>query len=63
MHPVFPKFTALLSSVGRILNDCLLSVKFELPSNIVYTLSCTERLETNKDYTKVIVFKKGGYWY
>lgn len=63
MHPIFSKFTALLWSVGRKLNSCLLSVKSELPSNIVYMLSCTERLENNKDYTNVIVSKRNGYQY
>lgn len=38
-------------------------MKSELPSNIVYVLSCTERLENIKDYTTVIVFKKNGYQY
>lgn len=64
MRPIFSKFTALLWSVGRKLNSCLSSVKSELHSNIGYTLNCTERLENNnKDYTKVIVFKKYCYLY
>lgn len=58
MHPIFSKFTALLWSVGRKLNSCLLSVKSELHSNTGCTLNCTEGLKNNKDYTKVIVVKK-----
>lgn len=63
MHPIFSKFTTLLWSVGRKLNSCLLPVKSELHSNTGYMVKRTERLENNKDYTKVTVFNKYCYLY